>query len=617
MIFDVEADGLLDEATKIHVLAYKEGNEYKYTQDYNEMRDILLSQKILIGHNIIRYDIPLLEKLLSIKIEAQLIDTLALSWYLNHTRIRHGLEYYGDEYNIAKPEVEDWQDSDSSVYIHRCIEDVKINTCLWKDLKKKLLRIYETKDEADRLIRYLSFKMDCAAEQEKSGWKLNKHKCQTHFYELLFAEDDKIQALKKVMPPKPIYKKKQRPAKPFKKDGTYSVHGAKWFALLKERNLSKDHLGEIEVLVGHEEPNPASHDQIKAWLFSLGWEPAEFKFVKEDDGSERTIPQVRVDRENGKELCPSVLLLAEKYPEIRELEDLSVIQHRLGIFKGFLENEKDGWLKAEINGLTNTLRFKHKVLVNLPGVSKPWGEEIRGCLEAPEGYILCGSDMVSLEETTKKHYMAPLDPDFVEEMSREGFDAHLDLAKFAGAVSQEEIDCYLIGADGYDYVKAVRGVYKPANYACVYGVGAAKLARTTGLTLNKAKELIDVYWQRNWAVKEVAENLYVKEIDGEMWLLNPVSKFFYSLRYDKDRFSTLNQGTGVYCFDTWIREFRKKRKQLTGQFHDEIITCIKEGYEDKYVEILQSAIDKVNDILKLNVTLGIDVQFGKTYAEVH
>jgi hypothetical protein len=35
-----------------------------------------------------------------------------------------------------------------------------------------------------------------------------------------------------------------------------------------------------------------------------------------------------------------------------------------------------------------------------------------------------------------------------------------------------------------------------------------------------------------------------------MWLYNPVSKFWYSAIY-KDIFSTLNQGTGVYCFDTW------------------------------------------------------------------
>lgn len=73
----------------------------------------------------------------------------------------------------------------------------------------------------------------------------------------------------------------------------------------------------------------------------------------------------------------------------------------------------------------------------------------------------------------------------------------------------------------------------------------------------------------------------------------------------------------MYCFDTWISNWRKVRSQLTGQFHDEIISCIPEGKEEAYETILRQAIDKTNDQLKLNVKLDIDVQFGKTYSEIH
>lgn len=617
MIFDVEADGLLDEATKIHVLAYEKEGSIRHTHSYEEMRKILTSAKLLIGHNIIRYDIPLLEKILNIKIKARLIDTLALSWYLFPYRILHGLDSWGKDFNVEKPPIEDWNNLTPEEYAHRCKEDVRINSKLWVQQKDKLLRLYKDKKQANRLISYLSFKMDCAREQERSRWKLDVERAKKNVYTLEKLQEEKLSTLSKVMPKVPVKMLRKRPAKPFKKDGTYSVHGVKWFALLKERNLPKDYLGEIEIVVDYQEPNPNSVSQVKDWLYSLGWEPIEYKFVREDDGSERKVAQVRVDSDEGKTLCPSVLKLIDKHKEIKELSDLSTIQHRLGIFKGFLENEKDGWLKAEISGLTNTLRFKHKVLVNLPGVDRPWGEEIRGCLIAPEGYTVCGSDMSSLEENTKKHYMFPHDPEFVKEMSKPGFDAHLDLAKFAKAISQEEIDKYLAKDPSYAYVKATRGIYKPANYACVYGVGAPKLARTTGLSLSKAKELIKVYWERNWAVKKVAEDCEVKNVDGEDWLFNPVSKFWYSLRSDKDRFSTLNQGTGVFCFDSWVREVRKQRSQLTGQFHDEIIACIKQGYEEKYEKILRSAIDIVNKTLKLNILLDIDVKFGKTYAEVH
>ena len=82
---------------------------------------------------------------------------------------------------------------------------------------------------------------------------------------------------------------------------------------------------------------------------------------------------------------------------VEVLEGLTVMQHRLGIFQGFLECEQDGYVRAEIDGLTNTLRFKHKKpLVNLPGVDRPWGKEIRGCLTVPTGYDLCGAHMTTL-----------------------------------------------------------------------------------------------------------------------------------------------------------------------------------------------------------------------------
>ncbi|MNV38782.1 hypothetical protein D3C71_1303450 [compost metagenome] len=102
-----------------------------------------------------------------------------------------------------------------------------------------------------------------------------------------------------------------------------------------------------------------------------------------------------------------------------------------------------------------------------------------------------------------------------------------------------------------------------------------------------------------------------------MWLFNPVSELWYSLRYEKDRFSTLNQGTGVYCFDKWIMEFRKTRPQLTGQFHDEVILTVKVGYREQVVKLLKDAIKVVNSELKMNRELDVDVQFGQSYAGIH
>jgi hypothetical protein len=619
MIFDVESDGLLDEATKIHVLAYEVDGKVHHTHDYEEMRRILTSAKLLIGHNIILYDIPLVEKLLNIKVKARLIDTLPLSWYLNHNRVRHGLEVYGEEYGVPKPVIDNWESLTPEEYAHRCREDVKINLRLWTDLRKKLLRLYSDKRGADRLIKYLTFKMDCVREQERSRWKVDLDKVRKSLGELYLIKEEKVEQLKEHMPPVQKYRKASRPKKPFTKSGDYSAVGARWFKHLRDLGLPEDYDGEIQIPSKVEPPNPGSSDQVKDWLFTLGWVPASFDYKKNEDGSERKVPQVRVlDGDRNKVLCPSVLRLVEKHPEVELLDGLTVVSHRISVLEGFLKSHKNGWLQARVNGLTNTLRFKHKELVNLPGAAKPFSEAIRGSLIAPEGHELCGSDMCSLESNTKRHYMYPHDPSYVEEMSKPGFDEHLDLAKLAGRVTQEQIDNYNKGiADVVKKLKPVRGLFKPANYAGIYGVREKTLSRQTGMPEKQCKELLDIYWKRNWSVKKIAQEVEVKKVDGEMWLFNPVSQLWYSLRYEKDIFSTLNQGTGVFCFDSWVRELRNMGLELTAQMHDEIIVRIKRGDRERTNEILKEAILKVNNILKLNVDLDVDVQFGDSYAEIH
>ena len=253
-------------------------------------------------------------------------------------------------------------------------------------------------------------------------------------------------------------------------------------------------------------------------------------------------------------------------------------------------------------------------MTNIPGVDAEYGAEIRGCLIAPEGQFLIGSDMTSLESTTKRHYMKPYDPEYVEEMGREGFDEHLDIAKFAGVVSQEDIDLYNKGEK--PELKSVRKIYKPVNYAGVYGIKGLSLSRQLGISVKEADGLLEAYWERNWAVKKLAENQYVKTLkDGTMWLKNPVSGFYYSLRKEKDIFSTLNQGTGVFCFDTWVMFARKLGVQIVGQFHDEVVVVSDDP--DPIQDKLQKAIEMTNEKLQLNVPLGIDVQVGKAYSDVH
>jgi hypothetical protein len=640
LVLDMESDGLLDTITKIHCVCYYDidTKESVSLTSYQDMMELLSQEDLtIIGHNIRRFDIPAFKIILGIDFKGIAVDTLGLSWYLYPSRKSHNLYEWGVDLNIAKPEVEDWTALNISVYVHRCEEDVKINTALFFMQIQYLMKIYGTKQKADRIIGYISFKLKCAAEQEAVKWKLNVLQTIDNL-EILFKEKEvKREILKEVMPKVVKYAIRSLPKVMYKQDGELSANGEKWFARLDKLGLPRDHMGAIKEPVGEEVGNPNSHDQIKDWLKSLGWQPETFKYVKDNPTSPmRAIPQINLI--DGSDICPSIKALYEIEPKLINIENYFVISHRIGILEGFLEcKDKDNFLKAEIAGLTNTLRFQHvKPLTNLPTIHKAYGKYVRGVLIAPTTkHLLCGADMSSLEDSTKQHYMFRYDPSFVAEMQTPGFDPHLDIAKQGAMVSEEDIAFYkdyeiksrnsnntFAFTDEenkrYKAIKKIRANEgKKTNFSAVYGVGIVKLSLINRWHHDKSRKMLNIYWKRNWAVKKIAKNCRVRTVNGQMWLFNPVSQFWYSLRYDKDRFSTLNQGTGDYCFNTWVRKVRAKGIKLCGQFHDEIVFPLLPKDIEEVKTKLNKAIDETNEELELNVKLRISIDFGKNYAEIH
>jgi DNA polymerase I-like protein with 3'-5' exonuclease and polymerase domains len=218
----------------------------------------------------------------------------------------------------------------------------------------------------------------------------------------------------------------------------------------------------------------------------------------------------------------------------------------------------------------------------------------------------------------KQHFIYKYDPEYVDELNRPDYDPHLDLALMAGAVSQDDVRGYKAEDKQYiSRIKPIRSIYKNGNYACQYGAGVSRLAITCGCDVDTARRIHEAYWKRNWAIKRVTEDQIVKTVRGQMWLYNPISEYWYSLRYVKDIFSTLVQGSAVYCFDLWVRTVLDHRPQLTGQFHDEIIQHVKKGFRQEVTEFLQGTIEEVNQILQLNRRLDIGIQFGSRYSEIH
>ena len=163
LVFDLESDGLLDDVTRIHCLVIYD-TETDQTLIYNDEGDqepivrgvqILQEAETICGHNVIGYDIPVLQKIYPwFEPTALVVDTLLLS-RLYHTDIldidrgpknkdgtyngrwknmpsymwgRHSLESYGYRLSEFKGQFgkdTDWQSWSQDLQDY-CIQDVNV-----------------------------------------------------------------------------------------------------------------------------------------------------------------------------------------------------------------------------------------------------------------------------------------------------------------------------------------------------------------------------------------------------------------------------------------------------------------------------------------------------------
>lgn len=172
IVFDIEADGLLDTITRVHCLVAKDidsGRIYRFFDgDISKGRgkfDLYLKDiprifsvaELVIGHNIIRYDLQVLKLFYDIDPSFEIRDTYIWSKALNpdreipaacpptlfnpitgkHEKIGpHSLAAWGYRVGRGKPEYFDWDEFDEQM-LFRCQEDVEINELTYYELLKE------------------------------------------------------------------------------------------------------------------------------------------------------------------------------------------------------------------------------------------------------------------------------------------------------------------------------------------------------------------------------------------------------------------------------------------------------------------------------------------------
>lgn len=224
-VYDVEANGLYKEATKLWCIVLKDidtSEVFKYRPDeILEGLEHLYSFKLLVGHNICGYDLPVVERLYDMKYQGTVRDTLCMSKLFDPERRLHSLDSYGKQFKRYKPVHEDWTRYSESM-LYRCSEDVEINHLVYSHLLEK-----ESEwDWIDALELEQEFSKDQCL-QEAEGVDIDTRGLRKLVQQIDIGVAKIDRKLNKILPLS--VKQKGTPVtKLFKKDGEYTQQVLRW-----------------------------------------------------------------------------------------------------------------------------------------------------------------------------------------------------------------------------------------------------------------------------------------------------------------------------------------------------------------------------------------------------
>ena len=610
-IFDIETDGLYDEATKIHCISIKVDDAP--TEVYAalpldgvagtiEQGLALLSKAdLLVGHNIINFDIPVILKLYPQWTYNGRHDTLILSRLVypnisltdaNRKTIppklkgSHSLKAWGYRLRKYKGEIESQWHTLTTEMIEYCRQDTEVTHALYEKLLKA-----NTPAEAIWLEQEFAKIMH---RQERYGVWFDLAKAKQLHVDLLVEVEEAEQELFKVFTPLKQWTRKEYPLKPYKQDGSKSQVLLNQELLGCHRN-KKDEWGYYKEIYF----NPSSRQHIALWLKSVyGWKPTEHT-------------------ETGQPVINESVLEKLDFPEGK------ILAHYFNVTKmvGQLAEGKNAWLKMvkgdqRIHGRVNTLgavsrRCTHSNpnMAQVPSSRAYKGHEARELFGVPKGKKLVGCDADGLELRTLSHFMARFDSGLyskaVDEGKKEdGTDIHTLNQKSAGLPTRDAAKTFI--------------------YAFLYGAGDGKIGEIVGGSAEDGKKLKEKFFKKLPAIRSLVE--LVARVYKDTGMLRALDGNPYHIRSAHSALNTLLQGAGALVMKYYVIFLDRS---LSARFtaginyefvlnvHDEVQIECDEEIADEVAKLAEEAFDDVTKYLKFRIPLRGTASIGNTWAETH
>jgi len=574
LVFDIETDGL--DATKVWCLVAQDAETkevYKFTPDnLDEGYKFLTTATRLIGHNIIGFDIPLVEKFGGVDLSAiEVIDTLVLSRLFNPTRDGgHSLATWGYKLGYPKIEFEDYYNY-SEEMMNYCVRDVELNTKVLEELRK------ESKGFEKDCISIEQGVAKIMKQQEADGFEFDMPLALGLLAELREKKQLIESEVHETFKPKWVDTKQVTPY--IKKDGNLSKRGMTDEEY--QRCLDTDNYNPF-MRQTLQEFNLGSRKQIGEYLIDFGWKPDRFTPTGQPIVDEKTLSKIT------------------HIHEAKLIADFLLLQKRIAQIDSWVEAVKDdGRVHGFVipNGtITGRMAHRNPNVAQVPSHGSPYGKECRSCWIVKDGYKLVGVDASGLELRMLAHYMD--DKEYVNEIING--DIHTANQNFAGLKSRDQAKTFI--------------------YALVYGAGDEKIgsiikgSRTAGKQLRERfLSSLPAYRTLKERVDRAATKTFLKGIDGR--------KLY--IRNKHAALNTLLQGAGAILMKKAlimlddILKLNTIDYRFVANIHDEWQIEVKESQADFVGEMAVKCIIDAGEHFNLRCPMDGEYKVGGNWSETH
>ena len=567
-IWDIETDGLKPK-TIWCLCAIKGDQMYTLENPTAEMVKELFSDVTEhVGHNLINYDIPAVERILGVKVTGDVTDTLVLSRLYNpNLEGGHSLDAWGQRLKFPKGEYYDWTRLTPEM-LEYCKQDVRVTEQVLAFLEKALEPFGDTSvDLEHRVQREIT-------QQMSNGWLLDQRQAFDLVAQLKETQYDLEEKVHEKFKPLPTFVKEIVPK--YKKDGNLSSVGLKF--------LGEDwvNVGGTFSRIDWPEFNLGSRKQIGRYLRRFGWKPEKFT-------------------ENGQAIVDEkVLETVTDIPEAQLIAEYLMVQKRIAQVQSWIDAvEDDDRVHGQVNAIgavTGRMTHSSPNMAQVPAVGVPYGTECRALWIVPEGRKLVGVDASGLELRMLAHYMD--DEEYTNEIING--DIHTTNQRNAGLSTRSQAKTFI--------------------YAFLYGAGDAKIGSIVDGSQRTGAKLRQRFLDNTPALAELRERVSTASQRGH---LRGLDGRCLHIRSEHSALNTLLQSAGAIVMKKALAIFSEFAPQwkldykLLGSIHDEYQLEARADQADKVGYLMVESIKAAGIAFDLKCPLDGEYKVGNNWAQTH